>query len=372
MSDYDRFGPYTIYECLGAGGMASVHHATVVAAAGTTDVALKRLLPQLAEDKAFVDAFIREAKLAAQLHHPNIVRILELGRIGRTYYIAMELVRGHSLQSVMKKARVAGQLAPIGVVVSLMIELCDVLDYVTNSIDENGEPLRVVHRDLTPGNLMVVDDGHLKVIDFGVAKAMAGRFVTNTGLIKGKLGYMSVEALAGEPLDQRADLFSAGVVMWELLAGKRLFSGKDERELIQRVRTARIQPPSRHNPNCPIELDEITMRALERDRDERWQTASAIREALEEVRRYYGAHATPQGVTKWKRKLRRESSMTPRPEPDESTSQRLSTNDLEELLDDDSAPVELAPEPPPIDPHHDFHEPTHDEIGVKIFFHSDD
>src|SRR6185295_11781633 len=136
MADYDRFGPYTIYECLGAGGMASVHHASVDLGEGVKrDVALKRLLPQLADDQQFVEGFIREAKLAANLHHPNIAKILELGRIKRTYYIAMELIHGHSLASILKKARLANQQAPIGVVVSIMIELCDVLDYVANCTD---------------------------------------------------------------------------------------------------------------------------------------------------------------------------------------------------------------------------------------------
>jgi serine/threonine protein kinase len=212
--------------------------------------------------------------------------------------------------SILKKARLANQQAPIGCVVSVMIELCNVLDYVSNCTDDDGERLRVVHRDLTPGNLLIADDGHLKVIDFGVAKALSGRFMTNTGMIKGKLGYMSVEALGGKDLDARTDIFSAGVVMWEMLAGRRLFNGKDELTVIQLVRTAQIPAPSVYNMNCPVELDEIVIKALQRYRDDRWETAGAMRLALDEVRRYYGDHASPLGVSRWKRK--RVTSSAPR------------------------------------------------------------
>src|SRR5689334_21844615 len=182
--DYDTFGPYRIHGTLGAGGMAIVYRASIKLGAGVRrEVALKRLLPQLADDNQLVQDFIREAKLSAQLDHPNIVKIVELGQVEREYFMAMELITGASLMKLMKAGHTAGKPAPIGVVLSLLMELCDALDYAHSGTDQYGEPLGIVHRDLSPSNLLVTDDGHLKVIDFGVAKAVAGKFVTNTGLV---------------------------------------------------------------------------------------------------------------------------------------------------------------------------------------------
>lgn len=299
----ERFGAYSVYECLGSGGMASVHRATIEIGAGVVrEVALKRLLPQLVGDPLFVEDFIREAKLAAQLDHPNIVHILELGEVGSTYFIAMELVRGVSLVTLMKHAYATKRSAPIGVVVALISELCDALDYAACGRGIYGQPLKIIHRDLTPSNMIVTDGGRLKIIDFGVAKAMSGKFMTNTGMIKGKLGYMSVEALAGgKALDARSDLFSVGVVAWELLAGRRLFRGVNEYETITKIRTGEIVPPSTHNAEVPAELDAIVMTALARDRDDRWPDAAAMRAALDRLRPYYRDGAA--GVAAWKAEL---------------------------------------------------------------------
>lgn len=296
----DRFGPYTIRERLGAGGMATVHRATLEIGGGLVrEVALKRLLPQLASDRRFIDDFVREAKLAAQLQHPNIVRILELGQIDATYFIAMELVAGASLASLMQRAYTQKQPAPIGVVIALLGEICDALEYATNGLDLIGQKFRIVHRDLTPSNLIVGDDGRLKVIDFGVAKATTGKFMTNTGLVKGKLGYMPFETVSGGDIDARADVFSAGVVAWELLTGRRLFRGANEYEVICKIRDGATTLPSEHNPRCPRELDDAVMRALAKHRDDRWPSALAFRRALDEIRRYYRDAASPRDVIAW-------------------------------------------------------------------------
>ena len=299
----ERFGAYTVYECLGAGGMASVHRATIEIGAGVVrEVALKRLLPQLVGDTLFIEDFIREAKLAAQLVHPNIVHILELGEVDSTYFIAMELVRGVSLVTLMKHAYATKLSAPIGVVVSLISELCDALDYATCGRGIYGQPLQIIHRDLTPSNLIVTDEGRLKIIDFGVAKAMSGKFMTNTGMVKGKLGYMSVEALAGgKALDARTDLFSVGVVAWELLTGRRLFRGINEYETITKIRTGEILAPSTHNSDVPGELDAIVLKALARERDDRWPDAASMRAALDQLRPLYRDGAAQ--VAAWKEAL---------------------------------------------------------------------
>ncbi len=322
VTEYERFGRYTVGECLGAGGMAAVHRATVEIGGGVIrEVALKRLLPQLADDKQLVEDFIREAKIAAQLHHPGIVRILELGRNGSVYFIAMELVQGHSLLALIKLSQAKQTPAPIGIVVALLSELLDALDYASNATDADGDPLEIVHRDLSPSNLIITDDGHLKIIDFGVAKAVSGKFMTNTGMIKGKLGYMALEVLSATPLDRRADIFSIGVVAWELLTGRRLFTGPNEYEVIAKIRHGAKTPPSAHNKDCSPELDEIVMNALARSRDDRWPSAAVMKTALDSLRRKYRDGVLE--VAAWKR------SLVPQPELDDVTTRELSTTTRE-------------------------------------------
>jgi eukaryotic-like serine/threonine-protein kinase len=317
----DRFGPYTVYECLGAGGMATVHRASIeLEDDETREVALKRLLPQLAADKRFIDDFIREGKLAAQLKHPNIVRILELGRIGKTYFIAMDLVRGRSLMTLMRRAYQKRLPAPIGVLLYLMRELCDAL--------EHAHDAQIVHRDLTPSNLIVTDDGHLKIIDFGVAKALVGNLQTSSGLAKGKLGYMSMEAIGGKKLDTRADIFSTGVVMWELIATKRLFKGTNEIEIINQLRDGDVQKPSVYNRECPPDLDEIVLKALERDKEERWSSAGEMRDAIDDVRRFHHGESSAEAVVQWIAELRGDTVRGRMESDAESTVVRLETSDM--------------------------------------------
>lgn len=344
---YERFGRYKLHECLGAGGMAAVHRATVDIGGGVIrEVALKRLLPQLADDKKLVEDFIREARIAAQLDHPNIVRILELGRSQGVYFIAMELVQGQSLLQLMKLSILARQQAPIGVVVALLVELCDALDYASNATDTEGEPLHIVHRDLSPSNLIVTEDGHLKIIDFGVAKALSGKFMTSSGAVKGKFGYMSIEALSGKPLDRRADIFSVGVVAWELIAGRRLFKAPNEYDVVMMIQQGASEPPSLYNRECPPELDEIVMRALAKQRDERWPNAAVMRRTLESVRRTY--RYGPQDIVGWMQGLLPQQRHLPPVEPaydipDHSASVSIAN-------DDDADPPSIVVEPSQVEP----------------------
>jgi serine/threonine protein kinase len=343
VTDSDRFGPYTVYERLGAGGMATVHRATIeVEGDEIREVALKRLLPQWAGDKAFVEDFIREAKLAAQLHHPNIVRILELGRIGRTYFIAMDLVEGKPLVSYLRKIGLQKRSIPIPVVVSLASELCDALAHAHEA--------DIVHRDLTPSNLIITESGQLKIIDFGVAKAMSGMLQTSSGLAKGKLGYMSVEAISGRNIDARTDIFSTGVVLWEMLTCRRLFRGDNEYEVIRRIHDGVVSPPSDENPDCPELLDDLVLRALARSPDDRWPSMREMGDALEAVRRHYGRRASAHEVVRWMSSLGRDSSMSVQmrveTEPEPSV-MRLSTSDLFETIDQPAEIPEGSRREPP-------------------------
>lgn len=335
---YERFGAYRVHERLGAGGMASVHRATIDIGGGVTrDVALKRLLPQLADDKQFVEDFVREAKLAANLTHPNIVRILELGRSHGVYFIAMELVVGQSLLQLMKLAWSMRIVTPIGIVVAIAADLLDALDYASGAVDSEGEPMQLVHRDLSPSNLIVTDDGHVKIIDFGVAKGLSGKFMTNTGMVKGKLAYMALETLTGSQLDGRADLFSLGVVMWELITGKRLFRGHNELEVITQIRDGASVPPSTYNAACTPELDEIVMHALARDRDDRWPSAHVMRTALGSLRRQF-KHG-PREIVEWKHSLIPEMHIV-----EETTHMEISTRDL--IVDGSMRRMALGSMPP--------------------------
>ncbi|ACY12903.1 serine/threonine protein kinase [Haliangium ochraceum] len=300
MSSPENFGPYEVYERLGIGGMATVHRAKE---RGIEDferiVALKRLLPHLAEDASFVRSFVREAKLASMLQHAHIVQLYELGRVGQVLFISMEYIEGCDIRRILRRARKIAGPPVVPVFLSLMTQLCDALDYAHSRADSDGNPLGLVHRDVSPSNVLVTKEGHVKVIDFGIAKAQSSHLKTQTGRIKGKLAYMAPEAVRGNDLDARSDIFSAGVIAHELLTARPLFSSKNEYQTLQRVQRAEVEPPSKYNPDCPPELDSIVLRALSRDEDKRWQTAGEMRDALEHMRMQLGYSATTRDVASW-------------------------------------------------------------------------
>ncbi len=296
----DQFGPYELYERLGLGGMASVHRAKKHGIEGYERVvALKRMLAHLAEDGSFVESFIREAKVASLLQHPNIAQIYDFGRISGVYYIAMELVSGFDLRKLLRYANKANESIPLPVVLSILGELCDALEYAHAFVDEQGTHLQIVHRDISPSNLIVAHTGHLKVIDFGIAKASSRQLHTESGLVKGKLGYMSPEAALGMQLTPVADIFSVGVVAWELVTASPLFSSRTDFETMRRIREADIVPPSQRNPSCPPELDRVILNALERDPKRRLPSASAFRNALDHIAARAGVQATARTVAEW-------------------------------------------------------------------------
>jgi serine/threonine protein kinase len=204
-------------------------------------------------------------------------------------------VRGRPLMSLMRKAYTKRMPASIGVVICIMRELLDAL--------EHAHDAQIVHRDLTPSNVIITEEGHVMIIDFGVAKALVGNLQTSSGLAKGKIGYMSLEAIGGKQLDTRADIFSAGVVMWELITTKRLFKGDNDFQILTQIRDGNVEPPSRHNPECTPELDAIVLRALARNRDDRWESAGEMRAVIDEVRQLYSGDTTADAVRLWMRQL---------------------------------------------------------------------
>jgi len=296
----EQFGPYLVYERLGVGGMATVHRARELGIEGFERiVALKRLLPHLAEDASFIKSFVREAKLASILNHVNIVQIFELGRVGSEYFISMEYIDGKDVRQILRHARRVSGPPPIHIGVGLLLQLCDALDYAHTKADEEGHPLQLVHRDVSPSNLLVTTAGHLKVIDFGIAKAQSQQLRTQTGRVKGKLAYMAPEAIAGKDLDARSDLFAAGVILHELLTARPLFASKNEYETLLKVQRGDILPPSTFNQACPPELDAIVLKALARDPDTRYASASELRDDLHDLRRLLNLQTGVRDIAGW-------------------------------------------------------------------------
>jgi serine/threonine protein kinase len=296
----EQFGPYLVYERLGVGGMATVHRALERGIEGFERmVALKRLLPHLAEDASFIKSFVREAKLASLLNHVNIVQIFELGRVGTEYFISMEYIDGKDIRRILRHARKVTGPPPLHVTIGILLQLCEALEYAHTKADEAGHPLGLVHRDVSPSNLLLTTAGHLKVIDFGIAKAQSSTLRTQTGRVKGKLAYMAPEAISGKDLDARSDVFAAGVIAHELLTARPLFASKNEYQTLLKVQRGDILPPSTYNPSCTPDLDAIVLRALERDPDERYASASAMRDDLVELRRRMGIQTGYREITSW-------------------------------------------------------------------------
>lgn len=292
----ERFGSYTVYEQLGKGGMATVHRAEIQERRGTRQVALKRLIPTL--QRELVQLFVDEARLHRYLSHPNIATTYDSGKVFGTYFIAMEYVKGPTLKDLVAHCGATVGAVPQPITLNLAAQLCDALDHAHNKCDERGQPLGIVHRDVTPANIILSDTGLLKLIDFGLAKAKVSNEDTAQGVIKGKFGYVAPEYLGGK-LDHRADLWAVGIIMYELLTSRRLFDGADAFETINRIRNLPIPRPSLGNPRVTPELDQVVMTALERDPERRWQSAAAMRDALRAVIEQPGNHVDNTHVIDW-------------------------------------------------------------------------
>ncbi len=278
------FGKYYLLELINVGGMAEVFKAKMFGVEGFEKiVAIKKILPEVAEDGDFIRMFIDEAKIAVQLQHPNIVQILELGKIEDSYFIAMELVNGRDLKTIRKRLKKVELLMPVEQSAHVIAQVCDGLDYAHRKTDEKMNPLNIVHRDISPQNIIVSYEGTVKLIDFGIAKAKSKSTKTQAGMLKGKFSYMSPEQVSAMPLDRRSDIFSLGVVLFEMLTGKRLFLGKNDVETLEKIRKAEVPPPSVFNHDVSPELDRIVLKSLAKNRDDRYQWAS---EFAEDLKRY--------------------------------------------------------------------------------------
>jgi len=291
-------GKYKLVKLIASGGMAEVYLARQAGAAGFEKlVCLKRILPHLARDKQFVEMFLNEARLAAQLDHPNIVSIFDLGEAHGNYFIAMEFIDGPSLRAIHKRAEERGEFLPIPELLKIVSMAAGGLQYAHDLAGPDQKPLGLVHRDISPDNILVHRNGSAKVVDFGIAKAANSSSQTRTGTLKGKVAYMPPEQLRGEQLDRRTDVFALGVVLYELLAGKRPWEATSEVALIGKIMTEEPQPLGEVRADAAPELVAIVDRALAKDRSQRYQSCHELQADLENLLVQMGQTITPARVS---------------------------------------------------------------------------
>lgn len=266
---------------VGTGGMAELFKAKKIGIEGFERiVAIKRILPHLSADEEFIDMFIAEAKLAARLSHKNIVQIYDFGKIGQNYFIAMEYVPGKDLRTILRRCHTKNISLPPALAVYICKEVACALNCAHNQKDNNGKSLNIIHRDISPQNILISYDGEVKVVDFGIAKAES-HSKTSTGVLKGKLSYMSPEQAWGKAIDQRSDLFSLGICLYEILTGEKLFKGDTEINTLEKVREARVYPlPSSFNTDISPTIEAKLLKALARDLGNRYQSASEMESDL--------------------------------------------------------------------------------------------
>jgi serine/threonine protein kinase len=277
-----QFGPYRLVRQIAVGGMAEIHLAKTKGIAGFEKyVALKMIHPNFAEDDQFIQMLVDEAKIAVQLTHGNIAQTFDLGRVGETYYITMEYVDGADLYKILRRASEQDLELPLDVCAFVGKEIASALDHAHRKRDHVGKPLGIVHRDVSPQNVLISYSGEVKLVDFGIAKATMKARQTAVGVIKGKYYYMSPEQAWGDSIDYRSDIFSAGIVLYEMLTGQMLYLEEDLHKLLDMARKAEIAPPSKLRKGVPPQLERIVMHALQKLPSERYQSAGDFATDLE-------------------------------------------------------------------------------------------
>ncbi len=274
-----RFGSFLLVDRVAVGGMAEVFAAVRPGDPPDRAYAVKRMLPTLADEEDLVRMFLDEARLQVQLEHPGIVPVHDLGRIGARYYLAMDYVAGRDLRALLDRTRAGGERLPVPLAAHLAWRIADALDHAHRRRDAAGAELRIVHRDVSPANVLVGFDGVPRIIDFGVAQAGLRRR-GRPDVLRGKFGYMSPEMVRGLPVDRRSDVFALGVVLHEMLTGARLFTGPSELAVMERVRACEVRAPSAANRAVAPALDAVVSRALAREPADRFAWASELRDAL--------------------------------------------------------------------------------------------
>jgi serine/threonine-protein kinase len=262
-------------------------------------VVVKKILPHMSGEQDFVKMFVNEARVAARLNHPNIVQIYDLGKVDDSYFIAMEYIHGEDLRSIAKQIDMKHARIPIEHTCKILADACAALHYAHTRTDGSGQPLGLVHRDVSPQNIILTYDGNVKLVDFGIAKATAVAAETVAGLLKGKYAYMSPEQCRGQKIDARTDVWAIGVLLWEFLCWKRLFKRDAEFATLRAVVEEPIPPPREVRKEIPIDIDRVCTRALERNLEKRYPTAQAMQEDLEAAIRRHNWKTGSIGLAKW-------------------------------------------------------------------------
>ena len=281
-----RLGKYELLTRIAVGGMAELFVARTLAQHGFEKlVALKRILASHADDEQFIRMLLAEARLAATLHHSNIAQVYDVGDDNGTFFFTMEYVVGQDLRQIVRAIQAKGEWLAPEHILQIAIGTAAGLHYAHDKEDGDGNPLGIVHRDVSPSNVLVSYDGSVKLVDFGIARVTALQGNTGMGALKGKVPYMSPEQCRGEPLDRRSDIFSLGIILWELTLRRRLFTGENDLVVAGKVCNEDAPPPTSINPDYPPALEAIVLKALARNRDDRWATAQELQLALEEYAR---------------------------------------------------------------------------------------
>jgi len=300
----ERLGRYTLIRRIATGGMAEIF---VASSDGPNDaeqpVAIKRILPEHVRNREFLTMFMNEARVAATLRHPNVVRAFDFGSDNGAYYLAMEYLRGQDTRRIVQTLALAGKKLPMEIAVASAIGVAAGLHYVHEKLDNDGQPLGLVHRDVSPQNIFLTIGGDVKLVDFGVVKAVHRASNTLSGVIKGKVPYMSPEQVRSKRLDRRSDIFSLSIVLWELTVGRRLFEGVSEAMVMNAIEELNAPAPSQMTPRYPADLERIVMKGLSRDRSRRYQTAEEMRTDLEEFARDHQLDVSARHVASFVRSM---------------------------------------------------------------------
>lgn len=268
------FGKYFLVDKIATGGMAEIFKAKTFSHGGFENlVVIKRILGHLSENDDFVEMFIDEAKVSVSLQHANIVRVYDFGKVFDNYFIAMECVDGKDIRAILRQLAKQRRYLPLDFALFIIHEVCRGLSYAHSKTDLRGHPYGIVHRDMSPSNVLVSYDGDVKIADFGIAKAEQNTYTTADGVLKGKFEYMSPEQARGETIDARSDLFAVGILLHEMVTGRRLFKGESDLETLERIKAAEVRRPSEVTPRVPRQIDALALRLLERDPTDRFETS---------------------------------------------------------------------------------------------------
>lgn len=334
----EAFGKYYLIDRIAMGGMAEIFRAKSFGVGGFENlVVIKRILSHLSVNDQFVRMFMDEAKISAVLQASNIVRIYDFGKIRDNYFIAMECVEGKDVKLLLRKLAERRKLLPREFAVYIAMEAAKGLDYAHKRTAISGQPLNIVHRDVSPSNILVSYTGEVKVADFGIVKAANCAESTDAGMLKGKFEYMSPEQAHGQDLDRRSDIFALGIILHEMLTGRRLFKTESETRTLERVKKADVDPPSATNPAVPARLDEIVMRALSREPDQRYQDAREMHADLLDFLYPASPDLTQQSLSHFMRELFADEMEVER-------SRTESGSALARVMHDTAADTELEPE----------------------------